>query len=64
MPIYDSEATYAKTFSKTGLFSVNGRRNRKPFFFLNWCVNVCTFTMAKFATGSLIICILHLVAIY
>lgn len=64
MPTYDVEATYAKIFSKAGLLSVNGRRNRKPFFFLNWGINVCINIMDKFAAGSLVIGVLYLVFIY
>lgn len=50
MPNYDIEATNAKVFSKTGLLSMNGRRNRKPFFFVNYLLVMIDRTLEKFTT--------------
>lgn len=62
MSNYDTDATYAKVLSKTGLFSTAGRRNRKPFFFLNWGLNIIINAVAN--TGSAFALLLSLVCTY
>lgn len=52
MLTYDVEATNAKVFSKLGLFSMRGRRNRKPYFFMNFLISSIENVIIKAANPN------------
>lgn len=55
MPNYDIEATNAKIFSKLGLFSMNGRRNRKPYIIFNALTGVMQHWIALLTNDEVIL---------
>lgn len=62
MPNYDVEATRAKVFSKLGLFSMNGRRNRKPYIIFNCLTGVMQHWIAFLTNDRVILLLVFIIA--